>query len=323
MAKKKTASRNQTASTRKTARKSTAGKKSAVKRPAEKTARKTAGGKTAKKRPAKKEAPRKTPAAKKAKKKNPLPKASELSRKRVSHTPAVFKTSNKKPTAIFFTMEDLREVLKKRASEEARERVSANPIQAARKGVEVEKKDLEAPRKSKHAAASLDDILGLSGGTGGNPSMSGGENVPRKWKKYYNLLIELRNEVQTELNLHSNDTLKRSQKEDSGDIAISVDAGSDNFDRDFALSLLSSEQEALNEIKAAINRIHKGTYGICEVTGDPIKPDRLEAVPFTRFSVEGQKQYEMNMRKRVSRTGAFLSEASGEKITFGEDDGDN
>jgi len=313
MAKKKTASRKRT-----TAKKAAVKKKTAAKKAASRKA--PAPGKDAASGKAKTAAKRKSAGSKK---KTSKPKASALSGKRTSHTPAVFKPASKKPTAVFFTLDDLREVLKKRSREEPVENKQVTKKQASKKEAEAGQKDLESPRKSKHAAASLDDILGLSGGTTGASGNSGGDTIPRKWKKYYNMLIELRNEVQTELNLHSSDTLKRSQKEDSGDIAISVDAGSDNFDRDFALSLLSSEQEALNEIEAAIERIHKGTYGTCEVTGEPIKADRLEAVPFTRFSVEGQKQYEMNMRKRVSRTGAFLNEASGEKITFGDDDGDN
>jgi RNA polymerase-binding transcription factor DksA len=266
------------------------------------------------------------PTSKKAAKKATASKKASDYIKRPSHTPAIFKPTSKRPAAILFTIEEVRDVLKKRAKEESKLKAAAEAAEAEKKGPQkaVGQAVVEAtdpPKKSKHAAASLEDILGLSGGGAG--SAGNANKVPKKFKKYYDLLMELRQEVRDELNLHTSDTLKRSQKEDAGDIAISVDAGTDNFDRDFALSLLSSEQEALNEIEAAIERIHKGTYGVCEVTGEPIKDDRLEAVPFTRFSVEGQKQYEMNMRKRVSRAGAFLNEASGEKITFGDDDGDN
>lgn len=298
------------ASTKKTARKAAAKKPAAKKAAARKTAvKKTAAKKTAGKKAAKTADSAKT-------------KASEIIR-RQSHTPAIFKIASKRPAHILFTIEEVREVIRKRAKEEKEEKAAAQKTAAnntATKTVEVAGGDIAPPQKSRHQAASLEDILGLSGGGSGNPNQA---KVPRKFQKYYNLLIELRDEVRAELNLHSNDTLKRSQKEDAGDIAISVDAGTDNFDRDFALSLLSSEQEALNEIESAIRRIHNGTYGTCEVTGEPINEERLEAVPFTRFSVEGQKQHEMNVRKRVSRAGAFLNEASGEKITFGDDDGDN
>jgi DnaK suppressor protein len=308
MPKKKTATKKKSTTRKSPATKKTAAKKTAVKKTA--APKKTAGKSTSKK------------AAKKA---TASKKASDYI-KRPSHTPAIFKPTSKRPAAILFTIEEVRDVLKKRAKEESKLKAAAEAAEAEKKGPQkaVGQAVVEAtdpPKKSKHAAASLEDILGLSGGGAG--SAGNANKVPKKFKKYYDLLMELRQEVRDELNLHTSDTLKRSQKEDAGDIAISVDAGTDNFDRDFALSLLSSEQEALNEIEAAIERIHKGTYGVCEVTGEPIKDDRLEAVPFTRFSVEGQKQYEMNMRKRVSRAGAFLNEASGEKITFGDDDGDN
>src|SRR5882762_9874271 len=84
-----------------------------------------------------------------------------------------------------------------------------------------------------------------------------------------------------------------------------ADAGSDAYDRDFALSLLSQEQDALYEIDQALKRIELGTYGICEMSGKPISHARLEAIPFARFTVECQSQLEkqnkhFNIRKPVT-----------------------
>lgn len=72
------------------------------------------------------------------------------------------------------------------------------------------------------------------------------------------------------------------------------DAGSDAYDRDFALSLLSKEQDALYEIGEALKRIDAKTYGYCEMTGRKIPEERLEALPFTRFTREAQEQIERN-----------------------------
>ena len=69
-----------------------------------------------------------------------------------------------------------------------------------------------------------------------------------------------------------------------------ADAGSDAYDRDFALSLLSQEQDALYEIEEALKRIDLGTYGVCEMCGKPIPHARLEALPFARYTVECQSQ---------------------------------
>lgn len=73
-----------------------------------------------------------------------------------------------------------------------------------------------------------------------------------------------------------------------------ADAGSDAYDRDFALSLLSQEQDSLFEIDEALNRIKVGTYGICEMSNKLIPRPRLEALPFTRYTVECQAELEKN-----------------------------
>lgn len=99
-----------------------------------------------------------------------------------------------------------------------------------------------------------------------------------------------------------------------------ADAGTDTFDRDFALSLVSSEQEALTEIDAAIKRIMDGTYGVCEVTGKPIAKERLLAVPFTRYSAEAQKEIEKN-RMRTRTSAGLFGELGEEGAKIAEDDG--
>ena len=101
------------------------------------------------------------------------------------------------------------------------------------------------------------------------------------------------------------DTL-RSRAEGSEASAFGMhqaDAGSDAYDRDFALSLLSQEQDALYEIDQALKRIELGTYGICEMSGKPIPRARLEAIPFARFTVECQSQLEkQNKASRVRQS---------------------
>jgi len=87
-----------------------------------------------------------------------------------------------------------------------------------------------------------------------------------------------------------------------------ADAGSDAYDRDFALSLLSQEQDALYEIEEAIKRIDLGTYGVCEMSGKAIAHPRLEALPFARYTVECQSQIEKQgkvTRARVPVTSLF------------------
>jgi len=84
-----------------------------------------------------------------------------------------------------------------------------------------------------------------------------------------------------------------------------ADSGTDNFDRDFALSLLSSDQDAIYEIEEALKRIERNTYGICELTGKSIPKSRLEAIPWTRFTVQAQAQLEREGALRQRRLGAL------------------
>jgi RNA polymerase-binding transcription factor DksA len=75
-----------------------------------------------------------------------------------------------------------------------------------------------------------------------------------------------------------------------------ADAGSDAYDRDFALSLLSQERDSLYEIDAALKKINDGNYGFCEISGKPIPHNRLEALPFARYTVECQAELEKTNR---------------------------
>ena len=82
-----------------------------------------------------------------------------------------------------------------------------------------------------------------------------------------------------------------------------ADAGTDTFDRDFALGMLSSEQDALYEIDEALDRVRDGTYGKCELTGKPIESARLDAIPWTRFSAAAEKQLEREGAVKKTRLG--------------------
>ena len=80
-----------------------------------------------------------------------------------------------------------------------------------------------------------------------------------------------------------------------------ADAGSDAYDRDFALSMLSKEQGSLYEIDEALKRVEDGTYGVCDLCQKPIKHERLEALPFTRYTVDCQAGLEKNQHHNSAR----------------------
>ena len=135
-------------------------------------------------------------------------------------------------------------------------------------------------------------------------------------------LLALKDTLLDSMNGVAKDSL-RSRAEGSEASAFGIhqaDAGSDAYDRDFALSLLSQEQDSLYEIDEALKRVEAGSYGICEMSGKPIPHARLEALPFTRYTVECQADLEKRNRfQRVRQpvTSLFgLSDEDGE----GDDD---
>lgn len=128
-------------------------------------------------------------------------------------------------------------------------------------------------------------------------------HIKPEWLKYYQILLDLRERLQNQMN----GLAKESAEEMDGYSLHMADSGTDNFDRDFALSLLSSDQDAMYEIEEALKRIEKGTYGICELTAKPIPRARLEAIPWTRFTVEAQAQLEKEGALRQRRLGTLGS----------------
>lgn len=134
--------------------------------------------------------------------------------------------------------------------------------------------------------------------------------------KFRHLLIELRDHLIDGVNFLASDNLKRSHREASGELSgyslHMADAGTDNFDREFALSLVSSEQEALYEIEEALKRLEQGTYGLCGNCEKPIRKERLEAVPFARLCVQCQSQVEKDRRRPMQPTAVFSETAEEE-----------
>ncbi len=182
---------------------------------------------------------------------------------------------------------------------------------------------IDRPRESRNlGAASVSEILGYDPGKGWKAAAEEAM-VPREFKPYYKLLVQLRQQLTEEIDLHTRETLSKSSKEASGDIVSYsqhlADEGTETFDREFALSLVSSEQEALAEIEEAIQRIFDGTYGVCEVTRKRISRERLLAVPFTKYSLQGKKDLEKNKRRTFQRGGIFGSVLEDSSQYLGDD----
>lgn len=168
-----------------------------------------------------------------------------------------------------FSMQDVENFLKEKNKEEI--------VHTLQKPGIVSQQNTEQNKVQKRVfkAASLNDIFGF------NPKISEStkeekENrkVPEQWKVFYDKLIQLRARLRGGITENTNED--------------------DNLSLDF----ISNPKETLKEIDAAIERIFAGVYGICEITGKPILMQRLESIPYVRYSLEGQKQMEEVARAR-------------------------
>jgi RNA polymerase-binding protein DksA len=70
------------------------------------------------------------------------------------------------------------------------------------------------------------------------------------------------------------------------------DAATSTFDRELDATLEGSEERLLQAIDAALRRIEDGTYGICRTCGEPIDPERLEALPWTTQGIDCKRREE-------------------------------
>jgi RNA polymerase-binding transcription factor DksA len=166
---------------------------------------------------------------------------------------------------------------------------------------------IKTPRKV--GKTSTVEVLGLQNGG----------KVRRKWAEYHRKLTDLRDQFLRGKSAQS-ETARQTLSTSTEHIA---DAATDSYDRDCALALLSSTQNALYEIDQALTRIADGTYGTCELSGDPIEADRLRAIPWTRFSATAQAHLEMRGgggRVQLGELGTCLKVSDSEAAA--EEDGE-
>ena len=75
-----------------------------------------------------------------------------------------------------------------------------------------------------------------------------------------------------------------------------AELGTGNFDQEFTLSLLKNDEDAFDQIAAAIERIEDGSYGRCVTCGIKIPKDRLKALPYAALCIQCASQQEEGHR---------------------------
>ena len=118
-----------------------------------------------------------------------------------------------------------------------------------------------------------------------------------EWPKFLQeqkqALMNLRDELLPNMQNVTRDHLRSGASNVSSSSGQHIgDAGSEAEVRDLTIRLLDKDREQLFEIDAALERIRRGTYGICEISLDPIPKKRLQVRPFCRLTVKCQEEYE-------------------------------
>ncbi len=118
----------------------------------------------------------------------------------------------------------------------------------------------------------------------------------KELSEFKKIIFKRKEEIDDEIKHISEDTLKKSQKDASGDISgytyHMADVATDNYDREFSLGLVSNDRKSLYELEDALKRVEDGSYGICQECKSFIAKTRLKAVPQARLCVKCQQKRE-------------------------------
>ena len=109
------------------------------------------------------------------------------------------------------------------------------------------------------------------------------------------LLIEERQRMEEELEQVRNRSTDMEnglpEEGESGD-EDTADLASAMMDKEMDLSVEDELEDVLTQVDRAFQKIEEGTYGICDVSGEPIPKSRLELIPFATLTVECQAMAE-------------------------------
>lgn len=179
----------------------------------------------------------------------------------------------------YFSLDDVRQILSNRENEQQKKESKVR-IQNKQKLIE---KAIEENKNTVVGTAGILDILGYNPIQSQNTQKSviNTKGIPTQWKPHYEKLIRLQ-------------------------IALDNNQTKVDDDLELAWSILKKEVDKKKEITDAIDRIKNKTYGICEITQQKISADRLWAVPFARYSLDGQQELERQQAAKKEKQGNML-----------------
>lgn len=301
--KKKAAKKTARKSTSKTSSRTSSAKKASKKAPAKKTSTKrksTASKKVTKKKVAKKvvkkavrKAAKKATTKKVAKKKTKATPKKKVARKstakKTTETPAIKDSSKSEPTPKTDSSSkpaaDQRSdsAQKKKRSSKAKKpefKVPVRPLLLGPNGPAI-KPLIPSGKDNKLVASVLDNVTSRRTKT---------PLTKAQLENYRQILIQKRAELLGDIQNLEQEALRSDSGRSSHTAQHLDEAGSDSYEQSLNLNLAASDRERINEIDAALQRIKDRTYGLCELTFEPIKKARLDEIPWTRYTIEAARE---------------------------------
>jgi len=114
----------------------------------------------------------------------------------------------------------------------------------------------------------------------------------RDLDKFRTMLLRKRAELVGDVNTMETQALRGQSGSLSNLPQHMAEQGSEAYDQSLSLDLAAADRKLIREIDDALNRIAAGTFGLCERTGKPIKLERLEELPWARYSIEAARELE-------------------------------
>lgn len=115
-------------------------------------------------------------------------------------------------------------------------------------------------------------------------------------ESYRGVLRNLRSRLRGDLDQMTDEALRRTTADTSGNLSNvplhMADVGTENYDQEFTLGLIENEQDTLEQVQDALNRLDAGTFGSCTSCEEPIAKARLQALPYTRHCIQCARKME-------------------------------
>jgi RNA polymerase-binding transcription factor DksA len=118
----------------------------------------------------------------------------------------------------------------------------------------------------------------------------------REAKPYKDQLLMIRARLRGDVSAMADGALRKTRSEGNGDLSSMpihmADVGSDNFEQEFTLALMETEEDTLGQVEGALERLEDGAYGMCVECGSKIPKARLNAIPYASQCIRCASQVE-------------------------------